>query len=483
VTLNGNGTVDAIIEAIASAPEAADVPMSISDLAALPPFEYAKVRIAQAKHHGVNVRALDLEVDSQRKKNSPKVDHIECAAEAVDGLKLLSDLIGFFDRYLVLPLHAALVLALWVIHTYLLEIFDHTPRLVILSPESECGKSTVLDLLAVVVRRPHQTEGLTAAAMFRCIADGRDSFLIDEADTFLPKNEEMRGIIDSGFRRKGSVDRCVGDDHKSTPFSTFAPVALASLKRLEDTIMRRGIELQMRRKLSSESRPITLDAKLEREGKPLAMRCARWAKDYAVAISAAIEAQAAADRPEELTFYQGLQGLKGRQIDKWRALLCIADEIGAAWGVAARDAAVALSASHSTGSGWKTLLLRDLRTLFNATGATQLSSKFICAHLASLEERPWAKFGKENPAPIDASGLRGMLNGYQIKPTPIRLNYQADIDLVETETSRGYYAAQFNDAFERYLSDTPAAAPGDEPPNAVAPVSEAAKPNEDFLDL
>jgi hypothetical protein len=38
----------------------------------------------------------------------------------------------------------------------------------------------------------------------------RPTLVIDEVDTFLPENEELRGVLNSGHRCDGEISRCVG---------------------------------------------------------------------------------------------------------------------------------------------------------------------------------------------------------------------------------------------------------------------------------
>ena len=61
----------------------------------------------------------------------------------------------------------------------------------------------------------------TAAAIFRVVELQRPTLLIDEADTFLPENEELRGIHSSGHRQGGSVIRTVGEEFEPRSFSTY----------------------------------------------------------------------------------------------------------------------------------------------------------------------------------------------------------------------------------------------------------------------
>jgi putative DNA primase/helicase len=118
----------------------------------------------------------------------------------------------------ILSEHQALAVALWIIHTHAFEVADHTPRLQIKSPVLRCGKSTLLSVIKPMVAKPISTENITTASLFRLIEMYQPTLLIDEADSFLKRddgrdNEEMRGIMNAGHSRYGVVIRTVdGED-------------------------------------------------------------------------------------------------------------------------------------------------------------------------------------------------------------------------------------------------------------------------------
>jgi len=64
---------------------------------------------------------------------------------------------------------AADATALWILHTFLLEVFNTSPRLAITSPERQCGKTTLIDILGLVTRCPLPTANATPASIFRVI--------------------------------------------------------------------------------------------------------------------------------------------------------------------------------------------------------------------------------------------------------------------------------------------------------------------------
>ena len=68
--------------------------------------------------------------------------------EAVQGAELLVRLEHFVQRFVVLPEGSVLLVATGIVGTYLYQVFDYYPYLVLRSPEKRCGKSTTLNLLA-----------------------------------------------------------------------------------------------------------------------------------------------------------------------------------------------------------------------------------------------------------------------------------------------------------------------------------------------
>ena len=81
--------------------------------------------------------------------------------------------------------------------------FPAHAQLAFTSPEKRCGKTTALDAVGLVACRPLVTANVTAAAIFRTIEAAGPTLLIDEADTFLRDNEDLRGILNAGQSAAG----------------------------------------------------------------------------------------------------------------------------------------------------------------------------------------------------------------------------------------------------------------------------------------
>ena len=143
-------------------------------------------------------------------------DLVEPWPEAVNGAALLNELEEVMRRFVVLPKYAAETLALWTLHTYAFQYRDVSTYLGIESPEKRCGKTTLLSLLSEIVHRPVASANISSSALFRVIEEAQPTLLIDEADTFLQGNDEIRGILNSGYTRKTAYVVRVANQVKSS---------------------------------------------------------------------------------------------------------------------------------------------------------------------------------------------------------------------------------------------------------------------------
>ncbi len=315
----------------ASADTAADAELSATDielagLAKLSLVEYEKERKAAAERLGFRASTLDALVQAERDRIGGGDDGKQGRAIAfpepepwpgsVDGAALLDEISATLKRYVIMDEHARHSAALWIVHSYLLDCFMISPRLAVRSPLKRCGKTTLLDVLGCLVLRALPTANVSAAAVFRVVEGYRPTLLVDEADTFLAEADDLRGVLNSGHRRGGSVLRTVGDDHEVRAFATYAAVAIALIGNLPDTLADRSISVDLKRKLASET---TESFRVDRVAhlEVLARKAARWAADNANQIAAA---------DPELP-----SGLHSRAADNWRPLIAIADAAGGEW--------------------------------------------------------------------------------------------------------------------------------------------------------
>jgi uncharacterized protein DUF3631 len=350
--------------------------------------------------------------------------------EAVDGAALLDDLAQTYRRFVSLPNGGAEALALWIVFTYALDAFAVAPILALCSPLKRCGKTTTEELTAALAKRPLAAANITAAALYRTVEQFAPTLIVDEADTFLLTNLELRGIINSGHTRATAfVVRTVG--HEPRLFSTWGARMIALIGRLPTTLEDRAIVLPMRRRAPGETvERIRRDGLLRRLD-VLRRRAARWVADHLAALQVADPAVPDA--------------LNDRQADNWRPLLAIADAAGGGWGDRARVAARTLAGTGGEADPAAPVeLLADLQDLFAATAADKLATAAIIRHLIRLEERSWAEYAEGRP--LTPRHLAQLLEGFRIKAKQIRQG---------AATRKGYQRSDFTDAFRRYLPPVP----------------------------
>ena len=233
-----------------------DAALEIQQLARLSSLDYERERESAAQRLSIRVTVLDDQVkqaraaenDGDTKGQGRLISYEnEPWPHAVDGADLLNSFSAALTRDVIMSKEAADATALWIVHTFLMDVFNISPMLAITSPEKRCGKSTLLDILGLVTRCPLPTANATPAANIRVVEMYRPTLLIDEADTFLDNRSELRGILNSGHRRGTAyVLRTVGDDHEPRKFSTWAAVAIAMIGRLPGTLEDRSIPVALR---------------------------------------------------------------------------------------------------------------------------------------------------------------------------------------------------------------------------------------------
>ncbi len=356
-------------------------------------------------------------------------------AEPVGAAELLDDVEAFLRRFIAFPSEHCLVAAtLWAAHTHVVDAFESTPRLALLSPEPGSGKSRVLEVLELLVPRPLHAINATPAALFRKVSDkaGSPTILFDEVDTlFGPKakdNEDVRGMLNAGHRRGATALRCVvkGKQIDVEEFPAFCAVALAGLGDLPDTIMTRSVVIRMRRRSPGEHVEPFRHRIHSPEAEPIRNALEQWASEVRDGLQ-----HAWPKMPD---------GIVDRNADVWEALLAVADVAGGHWPDRARVAAVALVAL--AGDRPRTLglqLLEDLRISFNYVDTHLLSSDRLLELLIGLDESPW---GDLRGKALDARGLARMLKKYDVKPKVVRIG---------ESTPRGYDRGDLEDVWARYL--------------------------------
>ena len=125
-------TVAKALESAASLDDA-----ELDRLALLPPTEYGQVRKPVADQLEISVTYLDAAVASRKKELTPaasvgsgrplEMSSVVPAEHSVDGAMLLQMLSDIMVKYVVLPKHAAVAIALWIMRAHCDDAFDISP--------------------------------------------------------------------------------------------------------------------------------------------------------------------------------------------------------------------------------------------------------------------------------------------------------------------------------------------------------------------
>ena len=315
--------------------------------------------------------------------------------------------------------HEYVAISLWALHTYVFERFMHTPRLTLLSPVAECGKSRVLTVLEKLVYRAEKVDDATPASVYWLLDERKRTMLLDEMDNAdLMNNPNMRRVINGGFEPSGRINRQISGSLKS--FSTFAPMALAAInshRPIPFPILSRSIIINLQR--SRKNLEFTSNTI---EGLDLVRgQIWLWARPD-------LELNPNPEMPAGLRM--------GRPRDKWRALLSIADNFGPTWGERAREAALVFARDRREVDE-SVLLLEDIREIFIALNIDRIWSKTLVERLRMLENTGWDEL------PLTPGRLAKMLVPFDIKPKVVWPKERTR----NSKSGKGYHRDQFERAW------------------------------------
>lgn len=304
------------------------------------------------------------------------------------------------------------LLTLWAAHTYVVEQTYTSPRLQIDSVMPGSGKTTCLEHLAHLARRPLSASTISSEALLpRVLESGIRTILIDEADRSLDmKNPIMAGVlatINTGYKRGGSRPVLVKDaegNWTDREMSTFAPVALAGNNpNLPDDTRSRCIRVLLMPDLDGTAEPSDWED-LEDDADRLQVQLSE-------AMDAARDAIAEA-RPELPP------GCVARHREKWRPLARVAAVAGGRWPSIAEQLIVRDMQEHETekeeglmNRPARVHLLFDLAEVWRE-GETFVPTPELITRLAQTAPQRW---GAESLKGLTPQGLgRMLMTGYKI---------------------------------------------------------------------
>lgn len=357
-----------------------------------------------------------------------------------DGAELLDEVRAFLARFVAFPSENAVVaVALWAAHTHMVSSFDSTPRLALLSPEKQSGKTRTLEIIELIGASAEMLVSASAPFLFRLVGSEEVTILLDEIDTIWTKNggdesaEALRGIVNSGHRKGATVGRVEMNGSKGAlqRFPVYAPVALAGIGNcLPDTILDRSVIVRMRRRAPTERVEDYRERLTRPEGEALRERLGVWAKS--------VEGKVGDPWPDMP------HGVSDRPADVWEPLLMIAELAGGDWPKLAREACISfVTGSKDDQASIGVQLLTDLRGVFG--DESTMNTSRIIDHLSGLDESPWSEWNSHGAEKrITTVQLAKLLRPYEVRPKLLRIEGLPN-------PVRGYVRDDFDDAWSRYL--------------------------------
>ncbi len=367
--------------------------------------------------------------------------------EPVEGKGLVQEIQTVIRSHVILSDREALAVALWILTSYVFRQFRICPRLLISSPEKRCGKTTLLETIQALCFRGLAAANISSASLYRGLEAWSPTLLIDEADTFLAGNDELRGILNSGHTKSTAyVIRTVGDDHEPKLFPTFAPIALGMIKTPPDTLLDRSVVIRLQRKLGTDPvAPLPLEA--EQAYLPIRQKCVRWAQDHADQL----------ENNRELT-PSDIGNDRAR--DNWIPLTAIAQQCG----LLEEAQAACQKLTQKDDDSLTVELLSDIQQIFWEANKDKLPSKILVKKLIDMEERPWTEYCRGKP--LTQNKLAQLLKGFSIHTVQAR---------VGAKNLKHYQLSNLQPIFDRYLKKDTASHPTD---GTATPLQDGARPHQ-----
>jgi hypothetical protein len=386
---------------------------------------------------GVPKQLIRNEVNARRAKRAgakaapPDLGDPEPWEEPVELGETLDELVEELDGYIVADRHKLYAAALFCAMTHVHDRLHCMPKLALQSPTKRCGKTTLLDCLSNVVRRPEMVAGTSEAAFIRTSHGFQPTWLMDEADRYLnPKNagEGLTAALNaSSYRRTARKRVCVpapdGKGWQVVTFEFWCPMILAGIRELTDTIQDRSIVITLQRAMPGE-----VKARLINGTSPtfhdVQRKLYRWAQDLA-------EFDLDPFVPKFL---------HNRAADLWRPLYAIAHTAGGAWPERVRAASEKIHLETGAEENRLVQLLAAIKEVFG--GRDRMTTADLVGKLLERDDEPWPTVRRGQP--LDAYYLRSTLKGVVDRKTPVIR--------IGDKTKRGYYRADFELAWQRYLA-------------------------------
>ena len=300
------------------------------------------------------------------------------------------------------------------------------PKLLIVSPEHECGKTTALEAIGFVFKGK-MASSITAAALTRCIEKDAPTLFIDEADLTLAGQQTAQAIINASHTRRTAVrilsDETAGKKWEPKEMSLWCPQVIAGIGDFEDTLISRSISIGLRRKGINE-KIVYMDDGYFDDQTEMRSFLENW--------STTIDSRVLLRVPPVP------DGVGNRMRDNWLPLLQIAQLAGVSWVEKCNDAIQELEIKRKAETSALTVndLLMDLREVLSTFTGPEIEAMSYCNSFCSN---------------LMATGIL-QKNGRTITSKWLAVKWCLHGIMAQRRSKCNVYMlADFEDAFKRYL--------------------------------
>jgi hypothetical protein len=395
----------------------------------------------------------------------------------------------FLGAYIALPDRLLLLIGAWVVAAHLADLWDRFPHLFISSPEKECGKTRLLELLEMVCPGAEIFLSASKAAVISyCTVERSDeekaatgqmaTMILDEAQ-FLDRHgaEDLRDLLCGCFEQGSKSSKMGGKDWSVLKkHNVYGPKVLAKIGKLQDaTLASRCLLVSMKRKTVKDK----IARYRRRDVRPLGHALRQTLIDWTAKLRRTKKAIGIYNQLEQFAL------ASSRLADVLEPLQTVLMAEGADGKAHLEELRLYAMGLEDQGAKLrrppdKELLLRAFREMF-ADPAVLNDSQVACQSrdnpflrsdqvlwlLLQREDEPWAHFGYRQE-PITLTKVASLLAEYEIEPTFGKGS--------GGKRPKGYYRSQFRDAWARYLpqhAEEPAANTHHSPRNPINPINPA----------
>lgn len=340
----------------------------------------------------------------------------------------------FLRDYIAMPETTPLVIATWTAAAYLLDVWDRFPHLGISSPEKRCGKTTLLELLNLVAPKPRYTTNISPAALYRIIEAERPTLLMDESQSLARRGSEqsevIREILNAGIGPNAKVIRCGGANMTEiVEFSVYSPKVFAMIGKLDSVLADRTLPVDLRRKTPADVVKRFRHRLVAQEGEVLKIGLENWCRENRDKIQDVydhiepfpIDNDRMADL---LTPLQAVLAVANGPREVLKEYAFLLDR---------RDREQEMQTPGVQ-------LLFACKELFE--GKAFIGTDLLIERLKARKEEPWDRWNRTG---LNRETLSALLRPYDIRPGKYQKKRNGKV-----EQLRGYFARDFQDAWDRY---------------------------------